>query len=52
MEIEDTIFWFYVAKDNILPKNILINKYTENGTINMLEFLVDNIFVFFGERFS
>ena len=28
------------------------NKYTEDDIINMLEFLVDNIFVVFGERFS
>ena len=27
------------------------NKYTEDDIINMLEFLVDNIFVVFGERF-
>ena len=28
------------------------NKYTEDDIINMLEFIVDNIFVVFGERFS
>ena len=28
------------------------NKYTEDDIINMLEFLVDNIFVVFGGRFS
>ena len=28
------------------------NKYTEEDIVNMLEFLVDNIFVVFGERFS
>ena len=28
------------------------NKYTEDDIINMLEFLVDNIFVIFGGRFS
>ena len=28
------------------------NKYTEDDIVNMLEFLVDNIFVVFGERFS
>ena len=28
------------------------HKYTEDDIVNMLEFLVDNIFVVFGERFS
>ena len=28
------------------------NKYTEDDIVNMLEYLVDNIFVVFGERFS
>ena len=39
-------------KDPILSRNTQIrkNKYTEDDTINMLEFLVENIFVVFGGK--
>ena len=38
----------YFVKEHSESKN----KYTEDDIVNMLEFLVDNIFVVFGERFS
>ena len=46
MEIADTNFGFEVAKD---LRNVLIRKasYTVDDIINMLEFLVNNIFVVF-----
>ena len=52
MEIADTNVRFLVAKDHILSRNTQIrkNKYTEDDIINMLEFLVDNIFVVFGGK--
>ena len=42
IDIEDTHFWFWVAKNNILLMNTNANrKNTEEDIINMLEFLVD-----------
>ena len=54
MEIADTNFWFYVAKDPHFVKEHSDpkNKYTEDDIINMLECLVDNIFVVFGGNVS
>ena len=52
MEIADTFFFIlgcegpYFVKD----QSDLKNKYTEDNIINMLDFLVDNIFVVFGGK--
>ena len=54
MEIADTRLGFlgregpYFVKEHSDSKN----KYTEDDIINMLEFLVDNIFVIFGGKVS
>ena len=52
LEITDTNVWSTDAKDLILSRNAQFEKHKdpEDDIINMVEFLVDNIFVVFGGK--